>query len=31
VKLPQAEIDRIRRALVLAGLLDEKGRARKAA
>jgi 4-hydroxy-tetrahydrodipicolinate synthase len=31
VKLPQAEIERVRRALVLAGLLDEKGRVRKAA
>ena len=31
VKLPQAEIDRIRKALVAAGLLDQAGRARKAA
>ena len=31
VKIPQAEIERIRKALVLAGLLDQSGRARKAA
>ena len=31
VKLPQAEIDRIRKALVAAGLLDQAGRARRAA
>jgi hypothetical protein len=31
VKIPQAEIERIRRALILAGLLDQAGRARKAA
>ena len=31
VKLPQAEIERIRAALVAAGLLDQAGRARKAA
>jgi 4-hydroxy-tetrahydrodipicolinate synthase len=31
VKLPQAEIDRIRKALVAAGLLDQAGRARQAA
>ena len=31
VKLPQAEIERIRQALIAAGLLDHQGRARKAA
>jgi len=31
VKIPQAEIERIRKALVAAGLLDQAGRARKAA
>ena len=31
VKIPQAEIERVRRALVAAGLLDQSGRARKAA
>ena len=31
VKIPPAEIERIRKALVAAGLLDQSGRARKAA
>jgi hypothetical protein len=31
VKLPQAEIERIRAALVAAGLLDRTGRVLKAA
>jgi 4-hydroxy-tetrahydrodipicolinate synthase len=31
VKIPQTEIERIRRALVAAGLLDQSGRVRKAA
>jgi 4-hydroxy-tetrahydrodipicolinate synthase len=31
VKLPQAEIERIRQALIAAGLLDRHGRARRAA
>ncbi|HEY6722342.1 MAG TPA: dihydrodipicolinate synthase family protein [Burkholderiales bacterium] len=31
VKLPQAEIERIRHALIAAGLLDQAGKARKAA
>jgi hypothetical protein len=31
VKIPQAEIERIRKALVAAGLLDRTGRALKAA
>jgi 4-hydroxy-tetrahydrodipicolinate synthase len=31
VKIPQAEIERIRKALVAAGLLDQSGRARRAA
>ncbi|HEY6240080.1 MAG TPA: dihydrodipicolinate synthase family protein, partial [Burkholderiales bacterium] len=31
VKLPQAEIERIRKALIAAGLLDQAGKARKAA
>jgi 4-hydroxy-tetrahydrodipicolinate synthase len=31
VKIPQAEIQRIRKALIAAGLLDQSGRARKAA
>ena len=31
VKISQAEIERVRRALVAAGLLDQSGRARKAA
>jgi 4-hydroxy-tetrahydrodipicolinate synthase len=31
VKLPQSEIERVRKALVAAGLLDPAGRARKAA
>ena len=31
VKIPQAEIERIRKALVAAGLLDQSGRTRKAA
>src|SRR5712691_8480965 len=31
VKIPQAEIERIRKALIAAGLLDQAGKARKAA
>jgi 4-hydroxy-tetrahydrodipicolinate synthase len=31
VKLPQAEIERIRQALIAAGFLDRQGHARKAA
>jgi len=31
VKIPQAEIERIRDALIAAGLLDRAGKARKAA
>src|SRR5882672_7838243 len=31
VKIPQAEIERIRRALIASGLLDQAGRARKVA
>jgi len=31
VKIPQAEIERIRNALIAAGLLDHAGKARKAA
>ncbi len=31
VKVPQAEIERIRKALITAGLLDNAGKARKAA